>query len=97
MTDIEWYLYIIETQSGTLYTGITTDIARRMQQHEEGKGAKYMRGKGPLSLRLSIPCQNRSVASKLEAKVKQLPRSDKLRLIKRPDHLNDLLATIKPT
>ena len=87
----DWFVYIIETNSGTLYTGITTDVERRFNEHVTGKGAKYLRGKGPLTLRLSYACCDRSVASQLECKVKQLSRSEKLALIQAPDRLSSLL------
>lgn len=48
MMEKVWYLYILECKDGSLYTGITDDIQRRLAQHEAGKGAKYTRGRGPL-------------------------------------------------
>ena len=45
---VTWYLYLLETRRGMLYTGITTDVARRLAQHEAGQGAKALRGRGPL-------------------------------------------------
>ena len=47
----KWYLYILECGDGTLYTGITDDVQRRFKAHSQGKGAKYTRGRGPLTLR----------------------------------------------
>ncbi len=93
MKDNQWHLYIVETQSGILYTGITTNVARRIQQHELGKGAKFLRGKGPLVLRMSYACPDRSAALQLEHRVKQLTRSDKLSLIESPARLSELLTT----
>ena len=49
--DKTWYVYILECGDGTLYTGITDDVLRRLRTHETGKGAKYTRGRGPLKLR----------------------------------------------
>lgn len=92
MSESQWNLYIIETRTGTLYTGITTDVARRLLEHEQGKGAKYLRGKGPLSLKLTFPCSDRSQATQLEIKVKQLSKSDKLTLINTPALLAGMLA-----
>lgn len=87
MSRSQWFLYILETANGHLYTGITTDVTRRLNEHEQGKGAKYLRGKNPLTLRLSMPCEDRSVASQLEHKVKRLSRTEKLALIRTPERL----------
>ena len=79
----DWYLYIIRTGSGELYTGITTDVERRFAEHEEGgaKAAKYLRGRGPLTLAISQEVGSRSAASKAEWAVKQLSKADKEELI----------------
>lgn len=91
MSKSDWFLYIIETACGKLYTGITTDVNRRFKQHERGTGAKYLRGKDPLTLRLTVACENRSTATQLELKVKKLPRSEKLALIGSPHEVYQLL------
>lgn len=75
-----WHLYIVRTAGGALYTGITRDVARRFAQHQSGKGAKALRGKGPLVLMFNCVVGDRSLASKLEYQVKQLKRQQKLRL-----------------
>lgn len=78
-----WYVYIIQAVSGRLYTGITTDISRRWQQHSSGKtGAKFFRGDKPKQLKLVEEASDRSSASKREAAIKQLSRQEKLELIK---------------
>ncbi|ADP11213.1 MULTISPECIES: GIY-YIG nuclease family protein [Erwinia] len=76
----EWHLYIVRTAGGMLYTGIALDVARRFAQHQSGKGAKALRGKGPLELVFHCAAGDRSLASKLEYRVKQLKRQHKLRL-----------------
>lgn len=76
-----WRLYILRTASGMLYTGITNDVARRFCQHQQGKGAKALRGKGPLELLFHCEAGDRSLASKLEYQVKQLKRHEKIRLV----------------
>lgn len=81
-----WTLYIIECQDGSLYTGITNQLARRIQQHRTGKGAKFFRGHVPQSLVYTEGHEDRSSASRREWAIKQLSRSDKLKLIsKYPD------------
>ena len=76
-----WWLYILKCADSTLYTGITTDIQRRISQHESGKGAKYCRGRAPLTLVYSKEYPNRGVASVAEREVKNLSREQKLELI----------------
>ncbi|WP_409160398.1 GIY-YIG nuclease family protein [Pectobacterium sp. B2J-2] len=76
-----WYLYILRTVSGALYTGITTDVSRRLNQHQTGKGAKALRGKGELTLAFHCLVGDRSNALKLEHRIKQLTKSQKERLV----------------
>lgn len=81
MMEKVWYLYILECKDGSLYTGITDDIQRRLAQHEAGKGAKYTRGRGPLRLRYQEECGTHSQALRREAQVKALPRTQKIALM----------------
>lgn len=81
-TDITWWLYMIRCADQSLYTGITTDVNRRLKAHREGRGARYLRGRGPLRLALQERIGDRSAALKLEARVKKLPRSQKEALLK---------------
>ncbi len=77
-----WYVYLIRTRNGSLYAGITTDTERRLQEHHgTAKGAKNLRGKGPLELVYREQFENRSIASKLEARIKKLTRMQKEALI----------------
>jgi putative endonuclease len=76
-----WYLYLIRTADNALYTGITTDVARRYQQHQRGKGAKALRGKGELTLAFSAPVGDRSLALRAEYRVKKLTKRQKERLV----------------
>ncbi|MFP9528117.1 GIY-YIG nuclease family protein [Pectobacterium brasiliense] len=77
----QWYLYILRTVAGVLYTGITTDVSRRLNQHQTGKGAKALRGKGELTLVFHCRVGNRSDALKLEYRIKQLSKNQKERLV----------------
>ena len=79
--DGKWYLYILRCNDGTLYTGITTDVAKRFSQHNAGKGAKYPRGRGPLELVYQAECVDHSDALKQELYIKSLSRMEKLTLI----------------
>lgn len=67
-----WFVYMIECRDGSLYTGITTDVCRRLQQHVAGKGARYTRSHPPLRLLGSTAYPDRSQASRAEHAVKQL-------------------------
>lgn len=76
-----WYVYILECADGTLYTGITTDVNKRLLTHNKGKGAKYTKARLPVVLRASFEAEDRSTASKEEYRIKQLPRQEKIKLI----------------
>lgn len=77
-----WFVYILRCADGTLYTGVSTDVARRLREHETGKaGAKYTRARGPLMLVYSEVCASRSDAQKREAAIKRLTRTEKELLI----------------
>ncbi len=75
-----WYVYILKCGDGTLYTGITTDVSRRLQLHQSGRGAKYTRGRGPLTVIYRELCGGHSAALKREIEIKTMRREDKLRL-----------------
>ncbi len=72
-----WYLYILKCRDGSLYTGITTDVEKRFEAHQSGKGAKYTRGRGPLELVYREECGDHSEALKREIAVKRLSREEK--------------------
>ncbi|OWO80906.1 hypothetical protein B5C26_16625 [Photorhabdus luminescens] len=96
MAENQWVLYLLKTKSGMLYTGITTNIHRRFSQHENGTGAKSLRGKGPLQLVFSCHAGDRSSASRLEYQVKQLSKQQKERLvICQPVCIAEYLASIR--
>ena len=79
----KWYVYIVECADGSLYTGITTSIQRRILEHNYSfKAAKYARSRRPVRLVYKKECENRSEASKEEYRIKRLKRSEKLKLIK---------------
>lgn len=76
-----WYLYMLRCGDGTLYTGITTDVEKRLETHRAGKGAKYTRGRRPLALVYREVCGSHSEALKREFAVKRLSREQKEQLI----------------
>ena len=79
--DVEYHLYLLECLDGSYYCGITTDVHRRVRQHNSGKAAKYTRGRRPVKLIGSYYCGNRSEASKEEHRVKRMKRTEKLKWI----------------
>jgi putative endonuclease len=82
MTAKNWWVYMIRTKDGQLYTGITTDIQRRWQEHSSGKGgARYFRTRKPESLCLIEQYSDRSSASKREAEIKKMPKLVKEALV----------------
>ncbi|WP_395300847.1 GIY-YIG nuclease family protein [Enterobacter sp. ECC-175] len=81
MPTVCWFLYLVRTADNSLYTGITTDVARRFLQHQTGKGAKALRGKGELQLAFSAPAGDKSMALRLEYRIKQLTKRQKERLV----------------
>ncbi len=75
-------LYILECANGSLYTGITTDVARRFAEHQQGRGGHYTRAHPPVRVCHIEACGNRSAASKRESEVKKMSRVQKLELTK---------------
>jgi len=73
-----WFVYILECQDGSFYTGVTNDLDKRMKTHAEGKGSKYVRHKRFKCLLRSKECESRSDACKAECHIKKLPRHEKL-------------------
>ena len=80
---MSYWLYILRCGDGSLYTGITTDVARRLAAHQSGKGAKYTRGRGPLTLVYQEELPDKPSALRRELAVKALTREEKLVLIQR--------------
>jgi len=78
VTEPAYSVYLVRCRDGTVYTGIATDVERRLREHESSaRGAKYLRGKGPLTLLYQRQVGDRSIASRIEHEIKQLPKQDK--------------------
>jgi len=77
-----WFVYILRCADGTLYTGITKDLARRTKQHNDGTAARYTRSRRPVRLVYQEPQRSQSLALKREAAIKKLTRRQKLALIR---------------
>jgi len=76
------FVYIIKCKDGTLYTGWTTDVDARIKAHNDGAGAKYTKGRGPVTLLHSESFESKSDALRREMAIKKLSRDDKLKLIR---------------
>lgn len=77
----EHIVYMLKCKDSTLYTGYTTDLARRVKEHEEGKGAKYTRGRGPFQVVYIERQETKEEAMRREYEIKQLSRKEKVKLI----------------
>jgi putative endonuclease len=78
----KWYVYILEClKDGTLYTGITTDVNRRLLEHNSGKGGAYTRTRRPVILRAVFEAKNRGEATREEYRIKKLSRDEKIKLL----------------
>ena len=87
-----WFLYIIRTAKQSLYTGITTDVARRLHQHQMGKGAKHLKGHQDLTVVYQLSVGQRSTALKLEYRIKQLSKIQKEKLVLLSPNLDELFT-----
>ncbi len=93
----DWHLYLIRTQFGTLYTGITTNVSRRLQEHAGKLGAKYLRSKGPLQIAYQTQIGSHSLALKAEYRIKKLRKVQKEKIINAQPPREELLASINLT
>jgi putative endonuclease len=92
----DWHLYLIRCHDGSLYTGITTNVARRFAQHQNnnGPGAKYLRGREPLALVFQRKLGSRSLALSVENKVKKLSKARKEELIRADTHIDEIIKQV---
>ncbi len=89
---MDWYVYIVYCSDSSLYTGISNDVDRRIEQHASGNGAKYFRGRKPLQLVYLESGHSRSTAGQREAEIKRLPKSEKLQLIR--SEINEVAGAV---
>ena len=78
-----WKLYILRCKDGSLYTGITTDVEKRLAAHNSGKGAKYTRSRRPVELVYQEDCADHSTALRREMEIKALTREERIKLIEK--------------
>lgn len=94
MKGVEHCVYILECNDGSLYTGYTNNLKKRIDTHQQGKGAKYTRGRTPVELVYVEHFESKTEAMKVEYQIKQLSRPDKLKMI-RGTEANPDVATVK--
>jgi len=83
---MSWFVYMLRCADNTLYTGVTTDVERRLEEHNVGpKGAKYTKARRPVKLVYTETCKDRSAAQIREFKLRHLPKVAKVKLIKTLD------------
>jgi predicted GIY-YIG superfamily endonuclease len=88
-----WFVYVARCADGTLYVGITLDVAARIAAHDAGRGARYTRGRGPLAVLATRRCRVKGDALRLELALKRLARDEKLALCASPRKLSKLART----
>ncbi len=92
----EWSFYLIRTRHDALYAGITTDLSRRLSEHESSeKGAKYLRSKGPLTLVYQAKIGSRALALKVERRVKKLRKRKKEEIVEKNPEAEALLKILE--
>jgi putative endonuclease len=84
-----WFVYMVECSDGTIYTGISDDLTSRLEIHNAKKGAKYTRGRTPVTLRYSEKVTNRCEATKREGEIKKMSRESKQSLLLARSHITD--------
>jgi len=78
---IKWWCYIVECKDGSYYCGVAIDVFRRIISHNNGRGAKYTKGRGPVKLVLAVQFESRSVAQQVEAAIKKVPKRKKVKFL----------------
>ena len=86
MTEKTWYVYMLRCKDGTLYTGVSDDVARRAAVHNSGKGAKYTRSRRPVAVVYTEGCESHSAALRREIVIKRLTRQEKEQLIQATEY-----------
>lgn len=77
----EWLVYVLKCRSNYLYTGITNNLEKRLKEHREGKGSKFVRARKPFELIKTLPCSTSRKARQLEYRLKKMKRAKKLEVL----------------
>jgi len=91
---MKWWVYIVECKDSSYYCGVAVNVHRRIISHNEGRGAKYTKGRGPVSLILAVQCESRSVAQRVEAAVKKVPKRKKVDFLRQKSEGRRVLEII---
>jgi putative endonuclease len=91
-----WSVYLIRAAGGVIYTGIATDVERRLGEHRAGRGAKYLRGRGPLRVVYRRELGSRSLAQSIEHRLKALTKAEKRAIVRAAPSRKKLLRTLEP-
>ena len=93
---LDWRLYLVRCNDGSLYTGITTDVARRFTEHQKnnGAGAKFLRGKGPLVLVFQKNLGSKSLALGVESKIKKLAKARKEEMLRENSRIDEIIKQV---
>jgi putative endonuclease len=92
----DWFVYLIRAARGVIYTGITIDVDRRLHEHSAGRGAKCLRGRGPLVIVYRRKLGNRSLALSVERRLKRLTKTEKEALVRAAPSRRRLLRILGP-
>jgi putative endonuclease len=92
---VRWYVYVARCRDDSLYCGIARDVAARIAEHDAGTGARYTRGRGPLTVVLVRRCGDKSGALRLEHAIKQLSRADKQALVAEPTRIEAIARRVR--
>jgi putative endonuclease len=91
---VSWSVYLARCADLSLYCGIARDVVARIAAHDAGRGARYTRGRGPLTVLAVRRCRDMGVALSIEHAIKQLPRAEKLALAAAPDRLGAIARDV---
>jgi len=92
----DWSVYLLCCGDGSLYAGVARDVDERLERHRAGLGAKYVRGRGPLSLAFRKRVGTLGRALRVERALKALPRATKLQLVAAPERFDELVGARVP-
>ncbi len=91
---MKWWTYIVECRDGSYYCGVAINVERRITAHNEGRGAKYTMGRGPVRLLFAAQYESRSAAQKVEAAVKKVPKRKKVDFLRQKSEGRRVLEII---
>jgi putative endonuclease len=91
---VSWSVYLARCADESLYCGIARDVPARIAAHDAGRGARYTRGRGPLTVLAVRRCREKGIALSIEHAIKQLPRAEKLALVAAPVRLGAIARAV---